>query len=418
MKVDLSFKDVIENIIYSSPRLKIYLEDNSLKRQLIQKAELEYSSRIPFISIVIMTFNEERCIYRCLNSIKNLADEIIIIDTGSTDNTLNIIKDNFPSVKVYNEKWNKDFSEIRNKLIGYASYEWVFQLDADEYISDEILHEIKKMIFLVESIPVDPIVISPIIINHDESELFQTKRIFKKNKGLKYFGLAHEELRFNNNPSVEYIVIKYKIFHDGYNKEIISLKDKDNRNFYLINETLKLEPNNLRWYYFFGREGISLKISKEIIESKLEYALSNDFYDPHDYESGIYTLLMELNLDNEQKLYTYTQKAIEKNNNLMEIYFYKFLGEELNRKMLTTEGILNNVNELRGLTNPYSLINSNGDHLFHAWGWSYFEIKDYELALEMWRKINSLELKKNIMDELLNTSEKIHIILKEMNQEC
>lgn len=416
MRVGLSFEDVIENILYSSSKLKIYLEDNNLKKQLIQRAELEYTLRFPLISIVIMTFNEERCINRCLNSVKNLADEIIIIDTGSTDNTLNIIKDNFPNVKIYNEKWNNDFSEVRNKLIDYASYEWVFQLDADEYISDEVLHGIKKVISLVESIPIDPIVISPIIINHDESELFQTKRIFKKNIELKYFGLAHEELRFNNNPSVEYIVIKYKIFHDGYNEEIISSKDKDNRNFHLINETLKLEPKNLRWYYFFGREGISLKISKEIIESKLDYAISNNFYDPHGYESGIYTLLMELNLNDKQKLDAYIQRAMKKNINLMEIYFYKFLGEELNRKMLTTEGVLNNVNELRSLPNPYSLINSNGDHLFHAWGWSYFEIKDYELALSMWMKINSLELKKNIRDELFNISEEINNISKELNQ--
>ncbi|MFS0836841.1 glycosyltransferase [Paenibacillus sp. 1P03SA] len=84
------------------------------------------------ISVVIPVLNEERCITRCLDSIRGLADEIIVLDTGSTDGTVDLIRGDYPHVRIEFAEWQDDFAGIRNRLNDLAAGDWIFQLDADE----------------------------------------------------------------------------------------------------------------------------------------------------------------------------------------------------------------------------------------------------------------------------------------------
>ena len=86
--------------------------------------------------------DEEKHLDNCLNSIKDLADEIIIIDTGSKDRTKEIAK-RFTS-KVFDFKWNGDFSEARNLAISHATKNWILSIDADESISKNEHYKIRK----------------------------------------------------------------------------------------------------------------------------------------------------------------------------------------------------------------------------------------------------------------------------------
>ncbi len=81
--------------------------------------------------------NEEKFLEKCLNSVKSIADEIIIVDTGSTDKTKEIAK-KF-NAKVYDFKWNNDFSKARNFSIRKAAKSWILVLDADETINKKDL---------------------------------------------------------------------------------------------------------------------------------------------------------------------------------------------------------------------------------------------------------------------------------------
>lgn len=82
------------------------------------------------LSACMMVKNEEKNIERCLRSIKKLVDEIVVVDTGSTDNTVKIAK-RF-GARVYHHEWQNDFSLHRNQSIGYARGTWVMIIDADE----------------------------------------------------------------------------------------------------------------------------------------------------------------------------------------------------------------------------------------------------------------------------------------------
>ena len=99
------------------------------------------------LSICMMIKNEEKNLVRCLDKLKPLVDEglaeLIIVDTGSEDNSVNIAKQY--TDRVYFHKWNKNFSEMRNKSISYAEGEWLLLIDADERLDDvdeliELLH--------------------------------------------------------------------------------------------------------------------------------------------------------------------------------------------------------------------------------------------------------------------------------------
>lgn len=92
------------------------------------------------ISVVLATFNEEKNIKACLDSVKDWADEMIVIDEFSTDDTVNIAKK--IGAKVFQEPHEPIFHVTKNKAINKAKYEWILQLDADERITPEMKKEI------------------------------------------------------------------------------------------------------------------------------------------------------------------------------------------------------------------------------------------------------------------------------------
>ena len=88
--------------------------------------------------------NEEPNLARCLMSVKPVADEIIVVDTGSTDKTRAIAA--ALGAKVFDFTWTNNFSETRNYSLSKASGEWILVLDADEIISPLDHDKLKKLL--------------------------------------------------------------------------------------------------------------------------------------------------------------------------------------------------------------------------------------------------------------------------------
>ena len=87
------------------------------------------------ISLCMIVKNEESCLGKCLDSLKGIVDEMIVVDTGSTDNTINIAKER--GAQVYNFKWTGDFSDARNYAFSLATCDYIYSADADEEIDEE-----------------------------------------------------------------------------------------------------------------------------------------------------------------------------------------------------------------------------------------------------------------------------------------
>lgn len=98
----------------------------------------------PAISLCMIVRNEEKHLPGCLNSVKGLADEIIIVDTGSTDRTKEIAA-GF-GAKVYDFPWCDDFSAARNESLKQATKDWILILDADEIIAQEDFTQIRQAV--------------------------------------------------------------------------------------------------------------------------------------------------------------------------------------------------------------------------------------------------------------------------------
>ena len=87
------------------------------------------------ISLCMIVKNEEAVLKRCLDSIADLMDEIIIVDTGSTDRTKKIAADY--TSKIYDYRWANDFSAARNFSFSKATMEYIYAADADELLDEE-----------------------------------------------------------------------------------------------------------------------------------------------------------------------------------------------------------------------------------------------------------------------------------------
>lgn len=93
----------------------------------------------PLISIAIITFNEERIIEHTLNAVCNWADEIVIVDSFSTDNTISIL--NMYQVNLYQKEW-QGYSKQKNFALSKCTGRWILALDADEIVGDTLRDEI------------------------------------------------------------------------------------------------------------------------------------------------------------------------------------------------------------------------------------------------------------------------------------
>lgn len=98
----------------------------------------------PTISVVLATFNEEKNLPACLESVNDLADEIIVVDGSSTDRTVEIAKQHGAKIKVTT---NKPIFHINKQMaIDLASKDWILQLDADERVTSELAKEIRSVV--------------------------------------------------------------------------------------------------------------------------------------------------------------------------------------------------------------------------------------------------------------------------------
>jgi glycosyltransferase involved in cell wall biosynthesis len=97
---------------------------------------------MPLLSVVIITFNEERNIARCLESVRDIADDIVVLDSGSTDHTEDICK-KF-GVRFFQQAW-KGYSEQKNFGNSLAANDWIFSIDADEALSEDLKKSILEM---------------------------------------------------------------------------------------------------------------------------------------------------------------------------------------------------------------------------------------------------------------------------------
>ncbi len=227
--------------------LKTALRGNSRPRWLNLPAGLAGTPpAAPRVSVCLIAKNEEQFLGPCLKSVRAMAWQIIVVDTGSTDRTVQIAKD--LGAEVYHFPWNDDFSAARNAALEHAAGDWVLMLDADEELMEGQAEILAREILA-------PGVMGyrlPIIDKGREQEgCGYVPRLFRNAPGLFYVGRIHEQAFTSIQVRCQQWGLNHQLgrttlFHHGYTGEVMAGRAKNERNLRLLRravEELPDEPN-------------------------------------------------------------------------------------------------------------------------------------------------------------------------------
>ncbi len=252
------------------------------------------------ISLCMIVKNEEENIGHCLSSVKGLVDEIIVVDTGSTDRTKDIA--NEFGAKVFDFKWNNNFSDARNFSLSKAAGDWIFILDADEVISPSDHEKIKNLIreSLDKSVAYS-FITRNYIMELNNIDWTPNDGNYSEEAGTGWF--PGEKVRlFPNKPGIKF---DYPI-HERIEPSLVKIG-------------VKIESTNIPIHHYG-----TLDREKENRKSQIYYEMAKKKV--LDDKSTDYTAFHELavhasNLGKFEEALEYLQKAIELNPNFGRAYF-------------------------------------------------------------------------------------------------
>jgi glycosyltransferase involved in cell wall biosynthesis len=208
------------------------------------------------LSLAMIVKNEARCLARCLQSIRSMVDEIVIVDTGSTDNTVEIVK-KF-GAKILHFDWVNDFSAARNFALDQATGDWILVLDADEHASEALGKEIREFVQKQEAKhAVGRLkIVSDFRRNGNtlRSQSF-VSRLFPR--GAHFQGRIHEQL-VSPLPRMN---LRGELWHDGYLET-----QKSDRNIKLLSAELERDRGNAYLLYQLALEYTSLDRPENALE--------------------------------------------------------------------------------------------------------------------------------------------------------
>lgn len=262
------------------------------------------------LSLCMIVKDEEKNLEKCLLKVKNLVDEIIIIDTGSIDNTKKIALA-FTDM-VFDLKWCNDFSVARNFSISKATNDWVLVIDADEFIES---FDKKKVLDFISSKNNTKTVgrIKRINVIEDTLGIKKGAELISRLFNRKYFhyeGTIHEQITRTDRDGYQIKSVDITINHIGYTKEEVERTNKLERNISLLKEAIEESPNDPYLYYQIGK---SFYMMKNYIEAYKYFKKALSF--PVDYRLEYVEDLIET--------YGYALINSEKFSEAMEIEAYR-----------------------------------------------------------------------------------------------
>lgn len=190
------------------------------------------------ISACYIVKNEAKNLAKSIKSLKTQVNEIVVVDTGSTDNTIAVARK--LGAKVYSFPWQDDFSQARNFALSKAKGDWLVLLDADEYFTANTAGNIRKIIRQAQQ--ADALLIQMVNYDVDKAEIqdyFYQLRIVRNQQGLHYEGKIHEELKLSEGKSMKFFRIPpelLEIYHTGYASSVS--RQKLERNLKLLQQAV------------------------------------------------------------------------------------------------------------------------------------------------------------------------------------
>jgi glycosyltransferase involved in cell wall biosynthesis/tetratricopeptide (TPR) repeat protein len=195
------------------------------------------------LSVCLIVKNEEKFLGQCLKSVRDLASQIVVVDTGSTDRTVAIAKEY--GAEVYSFAWCDDFSAARNAALEHVTGDWVLVLDADEELSAEGREKLKSAMncaaVMAWRLPL-------VNVGHEAEGRSFVPRLFRNAPGLFYVGRVHEQVFSSIEVrraewGLENRLGDATLIHYGYTAEMTRDRNKIERNLRLLERAVEELPD-------------------------------------------------------------------------------------------------------------------------------------------------------------------------------
>jgi glycosyltransferase involved in cell wall biosynthesis len=230
--------------------------------------------------------NEEKYLRDCLESVKGVADEIILVDTGSTDNTLNIASEY--GAKIFHFKWINDFAAARNFSLENCSGDWILYLDADERLAAKSIRQLKKLTSNKDKTAYYCQVCSIDEVNNRPS-IMSYVRLFPNDKALRFEGAIHEQIEFSlKQNKIKISNSPIEISHIGYNLTTEGLAAKAKRNLEIL--LSEYQKKNTSYYAFQLGQTYGIMGDKQEAVKYFKIAVRDNLLKP-EYKSTAYRYL-------------------------------------------------------------------------------------------------------------------------------
>ncbi|MBA3036700.1 MAG: glycosyltransferase, partial [Desulfobacterium sp.] len=222
---------------------------NSLIAQIEKAGVVE--ARKPTITCCMIVKNEEVFLDQCLKSICDYVDEIVIVDTGSTDGTVEIARQY--TDKIYFHPWEGSFSKARNQAMAYATCDWIFQIDGDEELVQGSGEELIEAVY--DAGPADAFHVNIISTysNGAKRARHNFERLFRNNGVIHYEGIVHNRVTgaFKIKES------RIELMHYGYNVDEKKAQEKYLRTSELLKKQIEENPNDPMPHHYLGASYLS-----------------------------------------------------------------------------------------------------------------------------------------------------------------
>lgn len=315
------------------------------------------------ISACLIAKNEAKNISRCLNSIKGTADEIIVVDTGSTDNTVEIAE-SF-GAKVFFYEWDNNFSNARNHALDKATGDWLIFLDADEYFGPNTQKQLRTVLERISNNKtVDAVLCKIINIDVQSGRVLSenpTIRIFRGKSGIRYEGAIHEQLlKHGRLPTSANITdVSLIVYHTGYSADL--MPEKIQRNLKILEKDIENNIITNLTYYYMSSMHYTLKNYDEAIKYALlslaEPDMKNTIMAYMPYVLLVKSMLELKDKYSYEEIEKYIAEAISNYPTHPEVWYIRALAKKAQNQIPEA---IESYRKAIGLNKNYNLLLNNG----------------------------------------------------------
>ncbi|MCK4577770.1 MAG: glycosyltransferase [Candidatus Marinimicrobia bacterium] len=230
------------------------------------------------LSVCMIVRDEETMLADCLSSIRDVADQIVVVDTGSLDKTVEIAK-SF-GAEVHSFQWCDDFAAARNESLSYANGKWILWLDADERLESDSQAALRKIIRTAPKVPtLYRVYIRNLQADQLSITLSSSHRLISNHAVLRFQGRIHEQLHYGLE-KLGGVALESNItlYHHGYALAEAQLAVKQARNRVLL-ETLVAEQPDSAYAHFTLGQNLALSGDYSRALSAYEIALALKDYE-------------------------------------------------------------------------------------------------------------------------------------------